>query len=122
MNKGNGKVTKKQVSVAAPPPPIATDGEHTPCNIKRRYMAGMTPFQPTAYASILAGSDNEEDEHEDLDDVYASVDAARTENTPPKKKARTAGKACHMYCQIGIFNHVVMWFRISPVPHGAYAF
>jgi hypothetical protein len=121
MNKGNGKVTKK-VSVAAPPPP-PFDGEHTPCNIKRRYMAGMTPFHPTAYASILAGSDHEEDELDDVDDVYASVEAARTENTPPKKKkARTAGKPCHMYCQIGIFNHVVMWFRISHLPHGAYAF
>ena len=120
MNKGNGKALKKQVGVAAPPPP--TDSEHTPYNTKRsRYMAGMTSFHPTAYASILAGSDLEKDEAEELDDVYASVQAAKTENTPPKKKARTAGKLCHMYCQIGMFNHVVMWFRISPVPHGAYA-
>jgi hypothetical protein len=95
MNKGNGKVTKKQVSVAAPPPP-SFDGEHTPCNIKRRYMAGMTPFHPTAYASILTGSDHEDDESDDVDDVYASVKAARTENTLSKKKARTAGKPCHM--------------------------
>ena len=119
MNKGNGKAPKEQVGVAAPPPP--TDGEHTRCNIKRRYMAGMTSFHPTAYASILAGSDLEKDEAEELDDVYASVQAARTENTPPKKKSRTARKLCHMYCQIGMFNHVVMWFRISTVPHGAYA-
>ena len=105
MNKGNGKAPKEQVGVAAPPPP--TDGEHTRCNIKRSYMAGMTSFHPTAYASILAGSNLEKDEAEQLDDVYASVQAARTENTPPKKKVKTAGKFCHMYCQIGMFNHVV---------------
>jgi hypothetical protein len=98
-----------------------TNGEHTPCDTKRRYMAGMTPFFPTAYISVLAGSDDEGDGELEVDE-YANVESARTDNTPPKKKARMAGRPCHMYCQIGKYNDKVMWFRLSPVLHAAYAF
>jgi hypothetical protein len=124
MNKGNSKLKgTKQVSVAAaahPPPPM-TNGEHTPCDTKRRYMARMTPFFPTAYISVLAGSDDEGDGELEVDE-YANVESARTDNTPPKKRARMAGRPCHMYCQIGKYNDTVMWFRLSPVLHAAYAF
>jgi hypothetical protein len=113
MNKGNKATTKKTVSVAASAPLLHHGEQYTPCEAKRRHMAGMTPYHPDDDAHAEAQEE----------DVYALVDAARDEFTPPKKKARKgAGRPCHMYLQVGRYGDVVMWCRISPVPHGVYAF
>jgi hypothetical protein len=123
MNKGNKAAPKKTVSVAALA--LLPQGEqYAPCEAKRRHLAGTTPYHPSAYVSILAGS-NSDDEHAEgqEEDIYALVDATRDEFTPPNKKARKgAGRPCHMYVQVGRYGGVVMWCRISPVPHGVYAF
>jgi hypothetical protein len=62
MNKGSKTAPKKTVSVVASAPLIPQGEQYTPCEAKRRHMAGMTPYHPSAYVSILAGS-NSDDEH-----------------------------------------------------------
>jgi hypothetical protein len=59
MNKGNKTAPKKTVSVAASAPLLPHGEQYTPCEAKRRHMAGMTPY----HSSIVAGSDS--------DDAYA---------------------------------------------------
>jgi hypothetical protein len=111
MNKGKKVAPKKTVSVAASAPLLPRGEQYTPCEAKRRHMAGITPYHPSAYSSILAGSDSDDAHAEEQEeDVYALVDAARNEFTPPKKKARKgAGRPCHMYIQVGRYGGVVMW-------------
>jgi hypothetical protein len=60
MNKGNKAAPKKTVSVAASAPLLPHGEQYTPCEAKRRHMAGMTPYHPSAYSSILAGSDSDD--------------------------------------------------------------
>jgi hypothetical protein len=138
MNKGNKAAPIKTVSVAASASLLPHGEQYTPCEAKRRHsagmtpyhpsayvlLAGMTPYHPSAYVSIRAGSNSDDEDTEGQEeDVYALVNAAWDEFTPPKKKAiKGAGRPCHMYVQVGRYGGVVMWCRISPVPHGVHAF
>jgi hypothetical protein len=72
MNKGNKAAPIKTVSVAASASLLPHGEQYTPCEAKRRHSAGMTPYHPSAYVSIRAGSDSDDEDTEGQEeDVYA---------------------------------------------------
>jgi hypothetical protein len=64
MNKGNKAAPIKTVSVAASAPLLPQGEQYTPCEAKRRHLAGMTPYHPSAYVSIRAGSNSDDEDAE----------------------------------------------------------